>query len=196
MKRPLDVFFSSIGLIVLLPFFAVVATLIKMDSPGPIFFVQRRVGRNFKPFNLYKFRTMVIDAPKKGLPVTAGGDPRITRIGRYLRKSKVDELPQLINVLKGDMSLVGPRPEVSRYVEKYRKDYGEILAVRPGITDISSLKYRNEEEVLRDKKNPEEYYIRTLLPEKINLAKEYMSNASLIYDLKLIFRTIFKLVER
>ncbi len=196
MKRLLDVFFSFIGLIVLLPLFAVVAVLIKLDSPGPVFFVQRRVGRNFKLFNLYKFRSMVIDAPKKGIPVTVGGDPRVTRVGRYLRRSKVDELPQLINVLKGDMSLVGPRPEVGRYVEKYRDEYGTILTIRPGITDISSLKYRNEEEVLRDKKDPEEYYIRTLLPEKIELAKEYIRKASLIYDLKLIFRTIFKLVER
>ena len=159
MKRCFDGFFSAIGLLMLLPLFALVAILIKLDSFGPVFFVQKRIGRNLKPFNLYKFRTMVHDAPKKGLPITAGDDPRVTRVGKLLRKTKIDELPQIWNVLKGDMSLVGPRPEVRRYVSKYRKEYKEILKIRPGMTDVASLTYKNEEAILKDKKDPEEYYI-------------------------------------
>ena len=193
MKRLFDIIFSLIGLFLLLPLFAVVAILIKLQDNGSVFFTQKRIGRNFKPFGLYKFRTMVADAPKKGLPITAGNDPRITRVGRFLRKMEIDELPQLWNVLKGDMSLVGPRPAVRKYVSKYRKDYKEILKIRPGVTDIASLTYSNEETVLKDKKDPEEYYIHILLPEKIKLAKEYVKKASLVYDLKLILLTIFKL---
>lgn len=194
MKRLFDIVFSLIGLLLLLPLFAAVSVLIKIESRGHVFFTQKRIGRNLKPFNLYKFRTMVVDAPEKGRPITVKGDPRITKFGRFLRKTKIDELPQLLNVLKGDMSLVGPRPEVRKYVSKYRKDYKEILKIRPGITDIASLTYSNEEAVLKDKKDPEEYYIHILLPEKIKLSKEYVKKASLIYDLKLIFLTIFKLV--
>ncbi|PIV44533.1 MAG: hypothetical protein COS27_01450 [Nitrospirae bacterium CG02_land_8_20_14_3_00_41_53] len=194
MKRCFDGFFSAIGLLMLLPLFALVAILIKLDSFGPVFFVQKRIGRNLKPFNLYKFRTMVHDAPKKGLPITAGDDPRVTRVGKLLRKTKIDELPQIWNVLKGDMSLVGPRPEVRRYVSKYRKEYKEILKIRPGMTDVASLTYKNEEAILKDKKDPEEYYIYVLLPEKIRLAREYVRKSSLLYDLKLIILTIFKLI--
>lgn len=178
----------------LLPFFAIIAVLIKIESRGSVFFAQKRIGRNLKPFNLYKFRTMVYDAPKKGLSITAGDDPRITRVGRFLRKTKLDELPQLWNVLKGDMSLVGPRPEARKYMSKYRKDYKEILKIRPGMTDVASLTYKNEEAVLKDKKDPEEYYIHVLLPEKIKLAKEYVRRATLAYDLKLILLTIFRLI--
>jgi FlaA1/EpsC-like NDP-sugar epimerase/lipopolysaccharide/colanic/teichoic acid biosynthesis glycosyltransferase len=194
MKRLFDIFFSSIGLLVLLPLFAVVAILIKIGIPGPIFSVHKIIGRGLKPFALYKFRTMVEGASKKGLPITTSDDLRVTRIGRFLRKTKIDELPQLINVLKGEMSLVGPRPEVRKYVSRYRKDYREILKIRPGITDIASLTYKNEEELLKDKKDPEEYYIHVILPEKIKLSKEYVRKASFIYDLKLILLTIFKLV--
>jgi len=194
MKYLFDLFFTSLGLLLLLPFFAVVAICIKIESSGPVIFSQKRVGRNLKTFSLYKFRTMVIDAHHKGLLITAGGDPRVTKVGKFLRKTKIDELPQLWNVIKGDMSLVGPRPEVEKYVNEYKKDYEEILKVRPGITDIASMTYRDEESFLRDKKNPEEYYIRFLLPEKINLAKEYVKRASLVYDLKLILITLCKLV--
>ncbi len=130
---------SLTGLVVVLPLLPVVAVAIKWDSPGPIFFKQRRMGRGFRPFFIYKFRTMVEDAPALGMSITAGRDPRITRVGQFLRQTKLDELPQLINVLKGDMSLVGPRPEVPRYVELFRKDYEEILQIRPGITDLASL---------------------------------------------------------
>ena len=194
MKRLFDIFFSTIGLLLFLPLFAVVAILIKLESIGPVFFVQKRIGKGLKPFALYKFRTMVNDSHEKGLSITDGGDLRITRVGRFLRKTKIDELPQLINVLKGDMSLVGPRPEVEKYVNIFKEDHREILKIRPGITDIASLTYSNEEAVLKDKKDPEEYYINILLPQKIILAKEYVRRSSTIYDLKLIILTIFKLV--
>lgn len=193
MKRLFDVVFSFIGLLILLPLFVVVAILIKIDNSGPVFFIQERIGKNFKPFNLYKFRSMVMDAPEKGISITAGGDSRITKIGKFLRKTKIDELPQLVNVLKGDMSFVGPRPEMKKYVDIFKEEYKEILKVKPGITDIASLNYRDEESVLKDKEGPEEYYINVLLPEKIKLSKEYIKNASLTYDLKLIFLTLFRL---
>ncbi len=176
------------------PLFALVALLIKLDSRGPVFLRQERIGKNFKPFFIYKFRTMVKDAHKKGLQITAGGDNRITRVGRVLRKTKIDELPQLINVLKGEMSLVGPRPEVRKYVEFYKNDYIEILMVRPGITDYASILYRDEESVLKNKEDPEDYYKNILLPKKIKLAKEYIKNYSFSCDLKLIFLTIVKII--
>jgi FlaA1/EpsC-like NDP-sugar epimerase/lipopolysaccharide/colanic/teichoic acid biosynthesis glycosyltransferase len=194
MKRAFDIFLSAIGLLIFLPIFAVITVLIKIGGRGPVFFVQTRIGRNFKSFGLYKFRTMAVDAPEKGRPITVKGDLRVTKVGRFLRKTKINELPQLWNVLKGDMSLIGPRPEVRRYISKYRKDYKEILKIRPGITDIALLTYSNEEAILKDKKDPEEYYIHILLPEKIKLAREYIKKASLLYDLKLIFLTTFKLV--
>jgi lipopolysaccharide/colanic/teichoic acid biosynthesis glycosyltransferase len=143
MKRLFDIVASAAGLILLSPVMLLTALLIKLDSRGPVFFKQQRVGKGFRPFLIYKFRTMVEDAPQRGSSITVGADPRITRIGRFLRKTKFDELPQLINVLKGDMSLVGPRPEVPRYVEMFRDDYEEILRVRPGITDTASLKYED-----------------------------------------------------
>ena len=157
-KRIFDVVFSVVGLALLLPLIALVAILVRLDRKGPAFFIQTRIGRNFRPFDLYKFRSMVTDAETKGTLITAGGDPRITRFGRLLRKTKVDELPQLWNVLKGDMSLVGSRPEVEKYVNLFEEDYKEILQVRPGITDISSMIYRDEEQILKDRRDPETYY--------------------------------------
>jgi lipopolysaccharide/colanic/teichoic acid biosynthesis glycosyltransferase len=157
LKRLFDIFCSSIGLLILLPLFAVVAILIKMERRGPVLFIQTRIGKNCKPFALYKFRTMVTDKPQKGLPVTAGNDPRITRAGRFLRQTKIDELPQFWNVLKGDMSIVGPRPEVRKYISKQKKDYKKILKSRPGLVDMSLLTYINEKKVLEDKEDPEEY---------------------------------------
>ena len=189
MKRCFDLFFSISGLVFLSPLFLIVAVLIKLDSRGHIFFKQERVGKNFKTFNIYKFRTMVEDAQKKGLSITSGYDKRITRFGKFLRKTKIDELPQLINVVKGEMSLVGPRPEVKKYVDFYMVDYMKILKLRPGITDISSLKYRDEEALLKEHNDPEEYYVQIHLPNKIALAKEYIKKTSLVYDLKLIFLT-------
>jgi len=169
--------------------------MIKVDSQGPVFFRQGRVGRNFRRFMIYKFRTMVVDAEKNGLRITSGGDSRITKVGRILRKFKIDELPQLFNVLKGDMSLVGPRPEVEEYVKLYEKDYMEILKRRPGITDVSSIIFREEEAVLKNQVDPEGYYKKILLPEKIRLAKEYIEHSSFSYDLKLVLNTLHKILN-
>ncbi|HWP58326.1 MAG TPA: sugar transferase [Candidatus Acidoferrales bacterium] len=194
MKRAFDIVASLAGLIALAPLFAVVAVLIKLDSPGPVFFRQERIGKRFRPFLIYKFRTMVKEAPQRGLAITVGEDPRITRLGRILRRTKIDELPQLWNVLKGDMTLVGPRPELARYVELFREDYEEILKVKPGLTDLASLKYSDEAGILGRSPNPETEYVRRLLPDKIALAKQYVRRASFAYDLSLIFKTIFKVV--
>lgn len=194
-KRMLDIFASGTGLILLSPLMVLTAFLIKVDSPGPVFFKQERVGKGFRPFLIYKFRTMIEDAPRKGTAITIGNDPRITRIGRLLRRTKFDELPQLINVLKGDMSLVGPRPEVPRYVEMFRQEYAEILRIRPGITDMASLKFRDEATVLGRFENPEEKYVTDVLPEKIKLAKEYARQSSLFFDLGVIFKTLVKLIQ-
>ncbi len=193
MKRLFDIVVSFLGLLLLAPLLVPVALLIKWDSRGPVFFRQERMGRRFRPFSIYKFRTMVQDALPKGAPITADGDPRITCVGRLLRKSKIDELPQLINVLKGEMSFVGPRPEVRQYVELFRQDYEEILGIRPGITDLATMKYRDEEIVLGMSRNPEEEYLSQVLPDKIRLAKEYLVRSSFFLDLTLITKTLPKL---
>ena len=190
MKRAFDMVIACLGLPCLAPLLLPVALLIKLDSPGPAMFKQRRVGRGFRPFVIYKFRTMVHDAPRKGTAITSSADPRITRVGRVLRQTKIDELPQLINVLQGTMSLVGPRPEVPRYVELFRADYAEILRVLPGITDLASIKYRHEAEFLGGFDNPEETYVRHVLPEKIKLAKEYVRQSSFLFDIRLILKTL------
>ncbi|HUK99940.1 MAG TPA: sugar transferase [Nitrospirota bacterium] len=195
MKRCFDFICSAFGLLVLSPLFAVIAVLIKLDSSGPIFFKQERIGKGFKAFYIYKFRTMKHDRAGEGLQITASGDKRITNIGRILRKTKIDELPQLINVLKGDMSLVGPRPEVRKYVEYYKKDYEVILGVRPGITDISSITYRDEERLLEAYEDREQQYLRVLLPEKIRLAQDYIRRRSFLYDIGLIFKTCYRIVS-
>lgn len=195
MKRLFDIFFSLIGLVLLSPLFMLIAILIKMDSSGPVLFRQERIGRNFRPFSIYKFRTMIAEGDKRGLKITVSGDHRITRIGKLLRRTKLDEFPQLINVLRGEMSLVGPRPELEMYVDLLREDYVEILKIRPGITDISSITFRHEEEVLKNQPDPEGYYRKVLLPEKIRLAREYARTPSLMYDVKLIFRTLHQIVS-
>jgi len=195
MKRILDIVVSLIGLIFLLPLLVLVAILIKLDSPGPVFFRQERVGRGFRPFLIYKFRTMAEDSPARGPSITFGRDPRITRVGWFLRKSKIDELPQLFNVFKGDMTFVGPRPEVPRYVELFKHDYEEILTIRPGITDLASLKYRNEAALLGNADNPEQEYLTRVLPDKISLGKEYIKRSSITFDLKLISKTLLNLVH-
>ena len=194
MKRLMDMLAAGVGLLLLSPLLALVALLVRLASPGPALFRQERMGRNFRPFQILKFRTMVQDAPQRGGPITFGGDPRITPLGSLLRQTKLDELPQLVNVLKGDMSLVGPRPEVPRYVELFRGDYAEILRVRPGITDLASIRYRDEAAILGAAANPEEEYVRRVLPEKIRLAKEYVERRSLRLDLAIIFGTLFRLV--
>ncbi len=183
------------ALALLSPLLLAVAAVVKLSSPGPVFFAQQRMGRDFRPFFIYKFRSMTQDAPRRGGPITFGDDPRITPAGRVLRKTKIDELPQLFNVLKGDMSLVGPRPEAICYVEMFRGDYEEILRVRPGVTDLASLKYRDEATVLGRAANPEEEYVHRILPEKIRLAKEYIARSSFLLDLTIIAKTAFRLLS-
>ena len=195
LKRVFDFIASLLGLIVLSPLFLVVAILIKLDDGGSVFFRQTRVGQYGKPFKIYKFRTMVENAEKLGAQVTKGDDPRITRVGRFLRKYKLDELPQLINVLKGEMSLVGPRPEVPKFVKLFEEDYKEILQVKPGITDYASLEFKDENELLKGAENPEEVYIREILPKKIEYYKRYLKEISFTTDLKLIFKTIWGIVR-
>src|SRR5680860_666284 len=193
-KRVVDTLGAFFGLVVCMPLFVVLAFLIKVNSRGPVLFRQVRVGRGFRPFCLYKFRTMEQDASAKGGELTIGEDPRVTSLGRYLRQLKLDELPQLFNVLIGDMSLVGPRPEVAYYVEKCKEDYHDVLTVRPGLTDLASLKYIDEQGVLGKVDKPEDEYTNTILPEKIRLAKLYIEHASLAFDLAVIAQTLLQLL--
>lgn len=192
LKRSFDIISSLAGLILLIPFFIVVSILIKVDSKGPVFFAQERIGKDFRPFRILKFRTMV-HGDNNGPLITTREDKRITRIGKYLRRYKIDELPQLFNVLKGDMSLVGPRPEVKKYVDLFESDYRKILTVRPGITDPASIRYSNEEELLSQSPDHEEAYIKSILPEKINLSLEYVNNHTMMRDIMIILETIFKI---
>lgn len=194
-KRAFDLVVSFCGLLVLSPVMLICAVLVWLTSEGPVFFRQERMGRNGKPFHILKFRSMVQNAPSLGGALTAGRDPRVTRVGAFLRKTKLDELPQLINVFKGEMSFVGPRPEVRKYVEKYPEDYAELLRVRPGITDIASLKYRHETEILGQYPDPEKAYVEVVLPDKIALGKEYIRRSSLWLDLKLILMTALRMSE-
>lgn len=192
MKRVFDIIGSSVGLLLLSPLFIVVALAIKLSGKGPVFFSQKRIGKDFKPFTLYKFRTMNHDVFSCGVSCTAMGDARITSVGRILRKIKVDELPQLWNVLKGEMSLVGPRPEVPKYVEMFKNEYAEILKVRPGITDYAAIEFRDEEKLLEKFNDPEKGYVREVLPKKIVLYKKYLANKSLSTDIKLILKTLWQ----
>ncbi len=197
-KRAFDFLVSLIGLIILSPLFGIVSILIKIHDKGPIFFKQKRIGQNFKPFYIYKFRTMIINAENKGPLITKEDDPRITALGKFLRKFKIDELPQLINVLKGDMSLVGPRPEVEKYVNFFKKDYKEILKIKPGITDYATIYFKDEELILKkfakNNENIEEVYLKQILPQKIKFYKKYLQEISFFTDLKLIFLTIWKIL--
>ncbi len=196
LKRSFDIAVAGIGLLLLSWLLLPVAILVRVTSVGPIFFRQERMGRAFRPFYIYKFRSMVEDAPKKGSLVTFGADPRITPVGRFLRATKIDELPQLFNVLIGDMSLVGPRPEVRKYVEMFRTDYEEVLRVRPGITDPASIKFRHEADILGAAADPEREYVERILPEKIRLAKDYVRQSSFWYDTTLIFKTVLAIGGR
>lgn len=193
MKRVFDIFASSCGLICLSPIFIVLAIWIKLDSKGPVFYRQVRVGRGNKDFRIYKFRSMRVGADKGSLVTIGGRDPRVTRSGYIIRKYKLDELPQLINVFRGDMSLVGPRPEVRHYVNYWTPDQLHVLDVRPGITDPASIKFRNENELMEKADDPEDYYINVIMQEKIMLYLEYVQNASFWYNIKLILKT-FKVV--
>lgn len=195
MKRSFDLLAALVGVLVLWPLFVVAAVLIKLDSPGPLFFKQVRVGQGLRPFCIRKFRTMVEHAASNGKLLTIGQDNRITRVGRFLRQYKLDELPQLLNILQGDMSVVGPRPEVPRYVELFRSEYSKILAVRPGLTDLASLKYVDEAAILARSPNPEEEYKNTILPEKIRLAELYIHRSSFLFDLAIIVQTLLCLMK-
>lgn len=195
MKRLFDIVASACGLILLSPLFFIVSVWIKLDSPGPVFYRQVRVGRYNKDFKIFKFRTMRVGADKGSLVTIGGRDPRVTRIGYYLRKFKIDEVPQLINVFIGDMSLVGPRPEVRHYVNYWTSEQLHVLDVRPGITDPASIKFRNENELMESAEDPESFYINVIMQEKLKLYLEYVHNASFWYDIKLIFKTIYTVVK-
>lgn len=195
MKRTFDVCLAALGLVFTAPLLAIISVLIKLDSRGPVIFRQIRVGQGFRPFAILKFRTMVVDAAGTCLPLTVGQDPRITRVGRILRKFKLDELPQLFNVLIGDMSFVGPRPEVPRYVERFRPEFSEVLTVRPGITDLASLRYIDEAALLAYSSNPEEEYQLKVLPEKLRLAKLYIRHMSLRLDLAIVLQTLLHIAK-
>ena len=194
-KRVFDILMSSLGIILLSPLLLFIGLLVKIDSPGPALFRQERIGRHFRPFKIFKFRTMTGE-PSGDVTLTVGEDVRITRVGRWLRRSKLDELPQLFNVVVGDMSLVGRRPEVPRYVEMFRKDYEELLAVQPGMTDAASITYRHEAALLGMADNAEQAYISTILPEKIRIAKIYLRHSSFLVDLFIILRTLFVKPQR
>jgi len=194
MKRVLDVVLAGAGIVLLSPVFVIAAVAILIDSGRPILFRQVRVGRDYRPFVLYKLRSMSQEST--GLPITADGDPRVTCVGRLLRSTKLDELPQLINVIRGDMSLVGPRPEVQRYVDLFHDDYVDILAVRPGITDLASVKYRNESQLLAASADPERTYLQDILPDKIALSKEYVGQHSMRLDLRILIGTVVRIAWR
>ncbi|MEZ7766628.1 sugar transferase [Haemophilus parahaemolyticus] len=195
MIRFFDFILSLVGLVVLAPIFIVLAIWIKIDSKGPVFYKQVRVGENGIDFGLFKFRSMVVDADKKGLITVGGRDPRITRSGYFIRKYKLDELPQLINVLVGDMSLVGPRPEVRKYVDLYTDEQQKVLSVKPGITDYASIEYMDENEILGKSSDPEKTYIEEIMPEKIKYNMKYINNKSLFEYFKIILLTVLKIVR-
>ena len=189
-KRAFDVLISGGALLLLwLPFLAV-ALAVRLDSPGPVFFRQERIGLGGRPFRIFKFRSMVADAEQRGLAITVGGDARITRVGAWLRKTKLDELPQLINVFLGQMSFVGPRPEVPRYVAMYTPYQRQVLLVRPGITDYASIAYRNENDLLAGAPDPEARYVDEIMPDKIELNMKYIREMSPLTDLRIILRTL------
>lgn len=190
-KRAYDVCFSGLGLLVLAPLLAVIALAIKVLDSGSVFFQQERVGRNGRLFRICKFRTMVRNAETLGLSVTKDRDPRITPIGRWLRKTKLDELPQLWNVIKGDMSLVGPRPEVPKYVARYTPQQHKVLELKPGITDLATLEFRDEEELLSQASDTEKFYVDYCIPRKVELNLAYAQNAGVWEDTKVILRTLF-----
>lgn len=195
LKRIFDVVFSFIGLLFVLPFLVIVSLFIIVNDGFPVFYFQERIGKNNIPFKLFKFRSMYKDADKKGLLTVGGRDPRVTPIGYYIRKYKLDELPQLLNVLIGDMSLVGPRPEVKKYVDLYNTEQQQVLSVKPGITDLASIHYINENEILAQSQEPEKTYINEIMPQKLKLNLDYIAQQSIITDFKIILQTILKIVR-
>ena len=195
-KRLFDIIFSCLGLILVFPLFLVIGALIKRESPGPVFYRGERVGKNGKPFRIFKFRTMVVEAEKLGGPSTAGDDPRLLRIGHTLKKYQLDELPQLINVLRGEMSFVGPRPEVKVYVDIMTdEERNLILSIKPGMTDFASLWNFHESEVLKGSPDPEKTYMEKIRPEKMRLQIKYVKTRSFLLDLRIVIKTIFKIFK-
>ena len=195
LKRAMDIAISGAALAVLWPAFLLIALAIKLDDPGPVFYRQLRVGRGGKPFRIFKFRTMIVDADKKGLAITVGRDSRITRVGAFLRKTKLDELAQLLNVFIGQMSFVGPRPEVEQYVSLYTPYQRQVLLVRPGITDYASIAYRNENDLLARADDPQRMYIEEIMPAKLELNMKYLREISPLADIKLILATVAAVVR-
>ncbi len=195
-KRLFDIVFSLFGIIILFPFFLIISILILLDSRGGIFYLQTRVGMNNKDFKLFKFRTMKTDSDKKGLLTVGEKDSRITQTGLWLRKYKLDELPQLFNVLIGNMSLVGPRPEVRKYVELYTAEQKKVLSVKPGITDNASIEYADENKLLSEQAEPEKFYIHEVMPAKLKINLHYIANRSLAEDFKIILRTFFRILKK
>ncbi|MEH7384307.1 sugar transferase [Bacillus sp. JJ1521] len=193
-KRAIDIIVAAIGIIVLSPILLLISLFIKLDSKGPVFFKQVRVGQFEKKFEILKFRTMVVEAEKLGKQITVGKDRRITRVGHFLRKYKVDEFPQLINVLKGDMSLVGPRPEVPKYTQYYNNEQRQIFLIRPGITDYASIKYSDESELLGRSSDPEKTYIEEIMVDKLKYNLQYLRKRSVFEDFLIIFKTIKKII--
>lgn len=195
LKRSFDVFASALGLLILSPILIIVSMLILFTSNGGVFFRQIRVGKNGKEFKIFKFRTMIVNAESKGMQITVGADKRITKVGKILRKTKIDELPQLINVFVGQMSFVGYRPEVPRYVAMYTDYERNVLRIKPGITDLASITYRDENEVLDNSENPEYTYINEIMPTKLALNMEYMKKMGFWYDIGLIFKTFLAILK-
>jgi len=195
MIRFFDILFSFLGLIILMPIFIILSLLIICTTKSSVFFLQQRVGKNNKDFTLYKFRTMKKGADKKGLLTIGEKDTRITKIGYFLRKYKLDELPQLLNVLVSDMSLVGPRPEVRKYVEIYNEEQRKVLQVRPGITDFASIEFRNENQLLAQSENPEQYYREVIMPKKLEINLTYINNRSLKTYFKILFLTVKSVLD-
>lgn len=196
MKRTFDFVFSLAALIITFPLFVLLIMVVKFDSPGPAFYSQKRIGKDGRIFKLFKFRTMHVHADRLQAITVGARDRRITGAGYYLRKFKVDELPQLINVLKGDMSLVGPRPELKKFVDLYSADQLKVLSVRPGITDPASIAFRNENELLEGKDDPIQYYIAEIMPRKLALNLAYIENRSIFFDVRIIFLTIFSILKK
>ncbi len=196
MKRFFDIVASGLGLLVVSPIFLILAIWIKLDSKGSVFYRQVRVGRNNKDFRIFKFRSMRVGSDKKGLITVGGRDPRVTRSGYFIRKYKFDELPQLINVFIGDMSLVGPRPEVRKYVDLYTSEQMHVLDVRPGITSLASIRYRNENDILAAAEDPDKCYIEQVMPDKLVIDLEYVANHSFVDDIKLIVKTFWEIVSK
>ena len=194
-KRSFDVLVAAAALVLLAPVLAIAAAAVRLDSSGPVLFTQERIGRRFRPFTIYKFRTMTA-APAGEWRIALSDESRVTSAGRVLRRTKIDELPQLFNVLKGEMSMVGPRPEVRQYVEMFRDDYAEILEARPGLTDLASIKYRDEASILAAAADPEAEYVTRILPDKIRLAREYLRRSSVGFDLTLLAKTVVRVAGR